>query len=163
MAWNGQARRHEWAGSRERINFWDAGRQVLQRHRASSMRSSPDKCLAQDAFLLLAFEIKSEDACNMGGKIRTREKSRAGSALPIDELGPHKCWSCVYRSEECSSAAAGYVDSARSRIVSTVCLFALRPACNLCQRPTLIPRGTPETNATNYPSLTIPLMLPADR
>ena len=27
------------------------GRQVLQRHRASSMRSSPDKCLVQDTFL----------------------------------------------------------------------------------------------------------------
>ncbi len=90
MAEYRQARRYEWAGIRERINFWDAESTDPAAALSSTMPSSPDKCLVQDAFLWPVLEIKPGDASNVADKTATREKSRAGTALPIDDVGPHK-------------------------------------------------------------------------
>jgi hypothetical protein len=87
-----QARRYEWAGIRERINFWDAESTGSATALRSTMLSSPDKCLVQDAFLWPVVEIKPGDASNVADNATTREKTRAGTALPIDEVGPHKSY-----------------------------------------------------------------------
>ena len=88
-----QARRYEWAGIRERIHFWDAEPTGSAAVLSSTMPSSPDKCLVQDAFLQPVLEIKPGNARNMADKMKNaRKKSRVGSVLPIDDVGPHKSY-----------------------------------------------------------------------